>query len=86
MDKPKKILMGNTTFIRAEYQGDIRISSSTDPSGYATINRVLFTPQMSKNLISVAQMMLNRKTVKFCSEEMICKISEKDKLLALAPT
>ena len=32
MDKPKKILMGKTTFIRAEYQGDIMISSSSDLS------------------------------------------------------
>ena len=60
LDRPKKILMGNTTFVRTEYEGEIRISSSTDPSGFATIHRVLYTPQMSKNLISVAQMMLSQ--------------------------
>ena len=47
---PKRIMMGDSTMIKAEYVGEISILTSEN-GAEATIVNVLYTPQMAKNLI-----------------------------------
>ena len=71
---PKRIMMGDSTIIKAEYIGEIEIFTNGEE---AVIKDVLYTPQMAKNLISVSQVMMQGKDLQFDSEHMICKIIER---------
>jgi hypothetical protein len=52
LERPKKIMIGDSTIIKSEHVGEVNIFTSEEGGVEATIENVLYIPQLAKNLIS----------------------------------
>ena len=69
------VLVGNNSRLEVEKEGKVRLNFSVGREVIpGTVDKVLYVPEMGKNLFSVTQTMRQGKSVLFDSKTMSCKI------------
>ena len=69
--EPTKIYLGNDTVILAHGEGNVHLTTRSPPNVSLDLHKVLYVPNLTKNLLSVPAMELMGAEVKFDSGSCI---------------